>query len=156
MMACFILGEAYLNGGHVCGEASSRAPPSSSLQSMHNNPYNVWMPATRGDSEPPPSVFGALPYTNPGTSSQTQNENLAFTFTSFNTTVLNCIVLGPNNTPQFQICTPSMPGYTVLNAKNGTRLAAVQWAHSGSNIEVPTLIPSQPIGSFLSRSSDQR
>ncbi|KAF9038265.1 hypothetical protein BDZ89DRAFT_945854 [Hymenopellis radicata] len=118
------------------------------------NPYNIWgTPADCRGSEAPPSIYGALPYST----SRRMLPLLAFTFTSLNPSVLNCVVLGPNNHPQFQITTnTSMPGYTILRGKEGKNIGLIEWRPDGSQVEVLHVVRKQPAGSFLRLSGDHK
>ncbi|KAK0454623.1 hypothetical protein EV421DRAFT_1896532 [Armillaria borealis] len=120
------------------------------------NPYNVWGTLPSGSSsEIPPSIYGALPWND---SSSTGAPRLhTFYFTTLNPSITNCVVLGPNNDPQFHVTTDSnLPGYTVLKAANGQKFGLIEWKSGGSQVEIRGAVPKQAASTFLSLSHDQR
>ncbi|KAK0212505.1 hypothetical protein DFS33DRAFT_1282081 [Desarmillaria ectypa] len=61
------------------------------------HPYNVWGTLPSGLSpEIPPSIYGALPRNK---SSSNVPSLYTFYFTALNHSIINCIVIGPNNEP---------------------------------------------------------
>ncbi|THU91359.1 hypothetical protein K435DRAFT_909056 [Dendrothele bispora CBS 962.96] len=107
------------------------------------NPYNAW---GSGDAQPP-SVFGALPFTQ-------QSGMLVYTF-SYNTDVTNSIVLGLGNTAQFEVTTES-GRYTLLKTPGagGRAIALVEWGQP-PQVEVRDYVVKQPVSSFLRLSQDR-
>jgi hypothetical protein len=122
---------------------------------MHtSNPYaQGWLYGGNGggnSAQSPISIFGALPAPFPTTSSL-----VAFHFTSFNPTILNCTILGPNSRPYFHVTTDSSFAYTVLKNNEGRTLAAISW-QTQPIVEVPGTTPKQAARQFLRLSPDQR
>ncbi|KAJ7905913.1 hypothetical protein B0H13DRAFT_2274370 [Mycena leptocephala] len=88
-----------------------------------------------------PSIFGALPFTSP----DPLPTFFSFRFTSFNPTILNCNVIGPQSRPYFRIMTdtpmPGSPSFRIQMAKtshwfNGIDILRlnyeISWQDSGS------------------------
>ncbi|KAK0460924.1 uncharacterized protein EV420DRAFT_1529193 [Desarmillaria tabescens] len=120
------------------------------------HPYNVWGTLPSGSSsEIPPSIYGALPWNN--SSSSNAPSMHTFYFTALNPSIINCIVVGLNNDPQFYVTTDSkMPGYTVLKAVNGRSFGLIEWKTDGSQVEIRGVVPKQAAKDFLGLSSDHR
>ncbi|KAL0070615.1 hypothetical protein AAF712_002456 [Marasmius tenuissimus] len=124
-----------------------------------NNPFSAWYEnssqAAQGSSrsEPPPSIYGALPV---GSSNATNSSTLTFTFTAFNPSILNCTVVGPNNVPYFYVITdPSMPSYTMFKTPDGKSFGLAEWGRT-PKVEVRGIVAKQATSQFLRLSSDQR
>ncbi|KAG7086560.1 hypothetical protein E1B28_002508 [Marasmius oreades] len=124
------------------------------------NPFSVWYDnpshqGVRGSNydEPPPSVFGALPVFSPNA---TNSPMLTYTFTSFNPSILNCTILGPGNTPSFNVFTdPAMPGYTIFKTPDGKSFGLLEWSQA-SKVEIRGAVAKQLASQFLRRSTDCR
>ncbi|KAJ7905900.1 hypothetical protein B0H13DRAFT_2508533, partial [Mycena leptocephala] len=99
-----------------------------------------------------PSIFGALPFTSP----DPLPTFFSFRFTSFNPTILNCSVIGPQSRPYFRIMTDTpMPGVSVFQNSNGQNIALVQW-HRHPEVELRNIVARQRVSEMLSLSPDQR
>ncbi|KIK96638.1 hypothetical protein PAXRUDRAFT_138044 [Paxillus rubicundulus Ve08.2h10] len=108
-----------------------------------------------GNTGGAPSVFGALPYPPSSTNQVSLNELVTFRFTSFNPTILNCTVIGPNNETYFRVVTDvSMQGYTVLKNSQGSNIALVEW-QTHPNVEARGVAAKQPVAQWLKLSSDR-
>ncbi|TCD65088.1 hypothetical protein EIP91_003097 [Steccherinum ochraceum] len=110
------------------------------------------------ESGSPPSIFGALPSLSSSKSLlwSAQPDNATFSFTSFNSTILNCTVLSPQKHVAYRIVTePSAPSYTILKDNDSRNVAMVQW-QPNSTLEIRGAAPSQRIKDWLSLSSDKR
>ncbi|KZP26358.1 hypothetical protein FIBSPDRAFT_819775 [Athelia psychrophila] len=117
----------------------------------NQNPYSNWN--TRSDGGPP-SIVGALPYTN-SSYPLPPKELVPFTFTALNSTILNCAVLGPNNRVHFSVATDaSMAGYTVLKDANSRSIALVEWQNTPL-LEARGLLQKQQISNWLRLASDR-
>ncbi|KAF9225856.1 hypothetical protein BS17DRAFT_750268 [Gyrodon lividus] len=102
-----------------------------------------------------PSVFGALPYPTTFPNYAPLDELITFRFTSFNPTILNCKVIGPNNETYFRVVTDaSMQGYTVLKNSQGSNIALVEW-QTHPEVEVRGVAAKQPVGQWLRLSPDR-
>ncbi|KAJ7736589.1 hypothetical protein DFH07DRAFT_753415 [Mycena maculata] len=98
-----------------------------------------------------PSIFGALPFTSPGA----LPTFFSFRFTSFNPSVLNCIIIGPQSRPYFRIVTDApIPGVSVFQNSNGQNMALVQW-HRHPEVEVRNIITRQRTSAMLALWTDQ-
>ncbi|KAJ6582351.1 hypothetical protein B0H19DRAFT_929063 [Mycena capillaripes] len=98
-----------------------------------------------------PSIFGALPFTPP----ETLPTFFSFRFTSFNPTILNCNVIGPQSRPYFRVMTDTpMPGVSVFQNSNGQNIALIQW-HRHPEVELRNLVARQRASEMLSLSPDQ-
>ncbi len=119
------------------------------------NPYNVWGTLPSGSSsEIPPSIYGALPWNDSSSSNAPRLHT--FSFTALNPSITNCVVLGPNNDPQFYVITDSnLPGYTVLKAANGQKFGLIEWKSGGSQVEIRGAVPKQAASTFLTLSPDR-
>lgn len=137
----------------------------------HHNPFDAWSRAVSGPysyaphgappSAPPPSVFGALPYPTPPSTSAHTNTGLtltAFYLTSLNPTVLNCAVVGPGGRVHYAVSTDgALPGYTVMkNAARADRksVALIEW-QTHPRVEVRGAVPKQETRDWLRISRDQ-
>ncbi|EEB98779.1 hypothetical protein MPER_01658 [Moniliophthora perniciosa FA553] len=111
-----------------------------------NNPFSVW----NSKDGIPPSVYGALPAADSSTL-----PSLSYSFAP-NPSLLNCTVVGPNNSPHFYVVTdPNMPNYTVFKAYDGKSIALVEWSQT-PQVEIRGTVAKQPVATFLKLSSDQR
>jgi hypothetical protein len=108
------------------------------------------------DSAPPPSIVGALPYPHPPSYPLPPDELITFTFTSFNPTILNCTVLGPQNRPYFYVVTDaSMPGYTLWKNAERKNIALVEWQNTPL-LEARGILAKQQITNWLRLAPDRR
>jgi len=121
----------------------------------HNNPFaqGGWKsPENRtlwDNSSTPPSIFGALPYP----SAPPQSDFVIYHFTSFNPTLLNCTVIGPDYQPCYRIVSDStMPGYTTCKTVAGRNLALIEWT-SHPLVEIRDVLIKQEVRSWLRLSS---
>ncbi|KAJ6478108.1 hypothetical protein C8R47DRAFT_984336 [Mycena vitilis] len=98
-----------------------------------------------------PSIFGALPFTAP----DTLPTFFSFRFTSFNPSILNCTVIGPQSRPYFRILTDTpMPGVTVFQNSNGSNIALIEWMRH-PEVELRNIVARQRVSGMLSLSQDQ-
>lgn len=131
------------------------------------NPFTNggWSKAGNGLSHPwddgsdsPPSIFGALP-SLPITTTiprSMQPDSVTFSFSSFNTTVLNCTVFGPQKRVAYRIVTESTaPSCTIWKDNESRNVAMVQWQPS-SMLEIRGVTPRQRVKDWLRLSSDKR
>ncbi|PBK79922.1 hypothetical protein ARMGADRAFT_950281 [Armillaria gallica] len=110
-----------------------------------NSIYGGWGQA------PAPSLFGALPYPTPPVPAN----YVSFYLTSFNPSVLNCTVIGPQQRPYFTFITdPNMPTYTVLKDAKGRSTALVEW-QSHPLVELRGVISKQKARDWLRLSQDK-
>ncbi|KAK0495941.1 hypothetical protein EDD18DRAFT_1075028 [Armillaria luteobubalina] len=110
-----------------------------------NSIYGGWGQA------PAPSLFGALPYPTPPVPAN----YVSFYLTSFNPSVLNCTIIGPQQRPYFTFITdPNMPTYTVLKDAKGRSTALVEW-QSHPLVELRGVISKQKAGDWLRLSQDK-
>ncbi|KAJ7289397.1 hypothetical protein C8J57DRAFT_1047026 [Mycena rebaudengoi] len=117
------------------------------------NPYSQGWPNSGASSSNNgrPSIFGALPFTSP----ETQPTFFAFHFTSFNPTIMNCAVVGPQSKPYFRIMTDApIPGVSVFQNSNGVNIALVQW-NRHPEVEVRSFFTRRPTSQMLPLSPDQ-
>ncbi|KAJ7648717.1 hypothetical protein DFH06DRAFT_997054 [Mycena polygramma] len=119
------------------------------------NPYaQGWGTQGSGQSRPSngrPSIFGALPFTAP----DTLPTFFSFRFTSFNPSILNCTVIGPQSRPYFRILTDTpMPGVTVFQNSNGSNIALIEWMRH-PEVELRNIVARQRVSGMLSLSQDQ-
>lgn len=118
------------------------------------NPYSQGWQGAGGQSPSNgrPSIFGALPYP----SADALPTFFSFRFTSFNPTVLNCTIIGPQSRPYFRIMTDApMPGVSILQNANGQNIALVQW-HRHPEVEIRNIITRQRTSEMLALSTNQR
>ncbi|KAJ7166839.1 hypothetical protein C8R46DRAFT_1271865 [Mycena filopes] len=116
------------------------------------NPYTQgWQnPGNSNPNNGRPSIFGALPF--PANSAPTF---FSFRFTSFNPTILNSNVIGPQSRPYFRIITDNpLPGVTVFQNSNGQNIALIQW-HRHPEVELRNVVARQRTSEMLSLSPDQ-
>ncbi|GJE85206.1 hypothetical protein PsYK624_012840 [Phanerochaete sordida] len=104
-----------------------------------------------------PSVFGALPSlpvtTTPPRS--IQPDSVTFQFTQFNTTVLNCQVVGPQSRVAYRIVTEATtPSCTIWKDNESRNIAMVQW-QPNATLEIRGVTPRQRIRDWLRLSPDQ-
>ncbi|KAK0210038.1 hypothetical protein DFS33DRAFT_1251577 [Desarmillaria ectypa] len=112
------------------------------------NPFNVWKAPSSSRCSPdiPPSIYGALPYTDspavPGITT--------FHFACLNPSIINSVVFGPDNCPKFHVITePSMPGYTILKAVDGGNIGMIQWKPDDSQVEIRGVMRKRAARDFL-------
>ncbi|KAH7886918.1 hypothetical protein F5I97DRAFT_1936514 [Phlebopus sp. FC_14] len=102
-----------------------------------------------------PSIFGALPYPSGSNTHAPLNELVTFRFTSFNPTILNCKVIGPNNETYFRLVTDaSTQESTVLKNAQGSRIAQVDW-QARPQVEARGIVARQHVGQWLKLSSQR-
>ncbi|TCD70714.1 hypothetical protein EIP91_002090 [Steccherinum ochraceum] len=130
------------------------------------NPFvnGGWSQAGNGSSQPwgddsdsPPSIFGALPSLTISTTipRSMQPDSVTFSFTSFNTTILNCVVLGPQKRVAYRVTTePTAPSCTIWKDNESRNVAMVQWQPT-SVLEIRGVTPRQRIKDWLRISSDK-
>ncbi|KAJ7486597.1 hypothetical protein FB451DRAFT_1082084 [Mycena latifolia] len=117
------------------------------------NPYSQGWQNTAASSYPNgrPSIFGALPFPSPNP----LPTFLAFRFTAFSPTIMNCTIVGPQSRPYFRITTDApMPGVSVFQNSNGQNVALVQW-HRHPEVEIRTVVERQRTSEMLALSTDQ-
>ncbi|KAL6300387.1 hypothetical protein BKA93DRAFT_740620 [Sparassis latifolia] len=106
---------------------------------------------------PPPSVFGALPSLGTTTAPRSiQPDSVTFQFTNFNTTILNCSVVGPQSRVAYRIVTEATtPSCTIFKDNESRNVAMVQW-QPNATVEIRNAAPKQRVRDWLSLSSDQK
>ena len=138
-------------------------PDKGTLMASNQNPFAHWtagnVNSNNGNwdpnSGPPPSIVGALPYLNT-TYPLPPDDLVKFIFTSFNPTILNCTVLGPNNRPYFFVVTDaSMLGYTIWKNAGNKNIALVEWQNSPL-VEARGILPKQQASGWLRLAADRR
>lgn len=135
--------------------------------SVNMNPYTAggWSRnGGRGAQNPwgdgdaaPPSVFGALP-SLPLSSIQSSMapESVSFQFTNFQSTILNCTVIGPQNRTVYRIVTAqSTPSCTIWKDNESRNIAMVQWQPTAT-LEIQGVTPRQRVREWLRLSSDRQ
>lgn len=96
----------------------------------------------------PPSVFGALP------SVSDEFDNVTYQFTGFNSTILNCSVVGPQGQVAYRVVTESTaPSCTIVKDLGNRNIAMVQW-QPHSTLEIYRITPQQRIKDWLRVSTD--
>ncbi|EAU89308.1 hypothetical protein CC1G_03573 [Coprinopsis cinerea okayama7 len=117
------------------------------------NPYSINDP--RGSGAPPPSIYGALPYSQ----SQGPPRFVEFQFTGLNPDVLNCIVMGPNARHCYTIATSpassNSPSVTGIRNDRGVVVAKIEW-YQRPSVEAPEFLPKQYAGQWMPLSNDMR
>lgn len=121
------------------------------------NPYTQggWSQQTSGTA---PSVFGALPSLPMSATvpRSMQPDSVTFQFTQFNSTVLNCQVVGPQSRIAYRIVTePTTPSCTIFKDVESRSIAMVQW-QPHANLEIRGVTPRQRIRDWLRLSPDSR
>ncbi|KAF9049499.1 hypothetical protein BDZ89DRAFT_1154387 [Hymenopellis radicata] len=111
--------------------------------SINNGP---WSPT----SPPPPSIFGALPF-----SSEPKPETiLQFVFT-FESTILDSTVVGPRNRTYFHIANGQpREGTTLFRDAEGRNFAVIDWQQHPV-VELRDLLERQAVSSWMPLSSDR-
>ncbi|KAL0947815.1 hypothetical protein HGRIS_013886 [Hohenbuehelia grisea] len=106
-----------------------------------------------GGGSIPPSLLGALPFSAPSSPSAM----IPFRFVSMNPDLLNCTVIGPDNSVHFRIVTDNpRPGFTVVHSAQGQgqAVAVVEWK-SHPIVEIRDTVPKQYMGQWLALSGQQ-
>ena len=121
------------------------------------NPYTQggWSQQSYGSA---PSVFGALPSlpVSATVPRSMQPDSVTFQFTQFNTTVLNCQVVGPQSRVAYRIVTePTTPSCTIFKDIESRNIAMVQW-QPNATLEIRGVTPRQRIRDWLRLSPDSR
>ena len=114
------------------------------------NPYaQQW--GQQGGSTP--SVYGALPSLS---SSATHTNTATYTFTNFNTTILNSTIVGPGNRTVYTVSTEATaPACTIFRDTEKKNIGMVQWQPHAS-VEVRGGAPRTRVREWLRLASDQR
>ncbi|KAF8069958.1 hypothetical protein FPV67DRAFT_1447831 [Lyophyllum atratum] len=111
---------------------------------MYANPFGSWASGSQNNSNPPPSIYGALPYTGIATS-----DLITFYFTSFKPSILNCVVVGAQNEVHYRIESPDdVQGYSVITNSGGAKIALVEW-RTPPLVELRGLVRKQPVNQWL-------
>ncbi|KAF5386872.1 hypothetical protein D9615_002128 [Tricholomella constricta] len=115
------------------------------------NPLSINNGTWGGQSPPQPSVYGALPTA----SSPSPPKILTFFFVSFNPTILNSTVVGPQSKKYFDVVTnsPNVGASTVFR-KAGQPFAAIEWITQPA-VEIYGVVPPQTAARWLELSRDQ-
>ncbi|PCH35194.1 hypothetical protein WOLCODRAFT_91463 [Wolfiporia cocos MD-104 SS10] len=104
-----------------------------------------------------PSIFGALP-SLPITDTiprSMQPNSVTFQFTNFNTTILNCTILGPQGRAAYRIVTdPTAPSSTMWKDNESRNVATVNW-QPNATVEIRGIASKQRVRDWLRLSSDQ-
>ncbi|EIN08182.1 hypothetical protein PUNSTDRAFT_113777 [Punctularia strigosozonata HHB-11173 SS5] len=126
------------------------------------NPYASWGAGQSNPwgSVPPPSILGALPSLQtppmpPGQRAATPNV-LAFHFTSFNPTIMNCTVVGPQSRTFFRVVSDpnSSPFCSIIREFEGRNVALVEWQQH-PKVEIAGIADKQRVQTWLGLSSDR-
>lgn len=82
---------------------------------------------------------------------------ITFRFTSFNSNIFNCLVIGPQAQPYLRIQTvlAPAPGYTVFQNTTGENVALVEW-QSHPLAEIQNVTYKQPAARWLELAQDLR
>src|ERR1700728_443531 len=88
------------------------------------NPFAEWQIFENNKSEPI-SIFGMLPYPN---SLPPPCSLVPFHFTSFEPTIMNSIVVGPNSMPCYEVKTEP-DGVTMLMNAQGLPVSLIEWQY---------------------------
>lgn len=119
----------------------------STLQSPYSTSNGQW----GSHISTPASVYGALP-----TASIAPTPDVTtFQFTSFDPTILNCIVIGPRSRRYSVITASNVNTHTFFYDQNGRNFAAIEWAPF-SSIEIYSIVPKQKISDWIKLSASQR
>lgn len=135
--------------------------------SHHMNPFTQggWSRAGNGHSngvspwdntaDSPPSIFGALPTMSTTAPRAMQPDSVTYRFTGFNTTVLNCSVLGPQERVAYRVVTDSTaPSCTIFKDNESRNIAMVQW-QPNATLEIRGVTPRRKVREWLRLSSDR-
>ncbi|OSX61086.1 hypothetical protein POSPLADRAFT_1034605 [Postia placenta MAD-698-R-SB12] len=105
----------------------------------------------------PPSIFGALPSVPVSSSAprSIQADSVQYKLTNFNTTVLNCTVVGPQNHVVYRVVTNSgAPSSTMWKDNESRNVGMVTW-QPNATLEVRGVASRQRVRDWLRLSSDQ-
>ncbi|RDB19269.1 hypothetical protein Hypma_013517 [Hypsizygus marmoreus] len=135
--------------GHI--EMFTNNPYAQGGWSNPQNPLSINNSVWGSQSPPQPSVFGALPSAAPSSPPKI----LTFLFVSFNPTILNCTVVGPQSQKYFDITTSS-PNYGAASIfrKANQAFAIIEW-HQQPTLEIYGVISKQGAARWLELSHDQ-
>ena len=141
-------------------QARSSHSTTASTLAFSMNPYTQggWSRQPQQSWGIAPSVFGALPSLPVSTSvpRSMQPDSVTFQFTQFNSTILNCAVLGPQSRVAYRIVTESTtPSCTIWKDNESRNIAMVQW-QPNATLEIRGVTPRQRIRDWLRLSPDQR
>ncbi|KAI0918517.1 hypothetical protein AcW1_009611 [Taiwanofungus camphoratus] len=104
-----------------------------------------------------PSIFGALP-TLPVSDSiprSMQPDSVTFQLTNFNTTILNCSILGPQSRVAYRVVTDSgAPSSTIFKDNESRNVAMIQW-QPNATLEIRGVTSRQRARDWLRLASDQ-
>lgn len=140
----------------LCNFEVSQATFTGSHNSIDMNPF------TQGGwgsgSGIAPSIFGALP-TLPVSDSiprSMQPDSVTFQLTNFNTTILNCSILGPQSRVAYRVVTDSgAPSSTIFKDNESRNVAMIQW-QPNATLEIRGVTSRQRARDWLRLASDQR
>jgi hypothetical protein len=114
------------------------------------NPFAQWCISDDSTTIPPISIFGALPQPFP----PPPCSFVEFHFTSFNPTILDSVVIGPNNQPCYFVSTdPS--GFTVIQDRHGMNVSFIEW-QTHPIVEIQDRLARQTVENWLRISRDQQ
>jgi hypothetical protein len=116
------------------------------------NPGNDQSSSRNNDDDPQPQrpLYGALPYSIPQ-AKQTVN----FYITSFKPTILNSIIIGPDQRPIMYVVTdPQMPGYTIFRNVRGQSVALIEW-QTHPLVEVRGVFSKRRVKDWMKLSADK-
>lgn len=137
-----------------------KQPSSPTSTASDMNPYTQggWSNSQQQNWGIAPSVFGALP-SLPVSSTpprSIQPDSVTFQFTQFNSTILNCQVVGPQSRIAYKIVTEATtPSCTIWKDTENRNIAMVQW-QPNATLEIRGVTPRQRIRDWLRLSPDQR
>jgi hypothetical protein len=127
-----------------------RPNQSSLCMSFSMNPFAQWCISDDSTTIPPISIFGALPQPFP----PPPCSFVEFHFTSFNPTILDSVVIGPNNQPCYFVSTdPS--GFTVIQDRHGMNVSFIEW-QTHPIVEIQDRLARQTVENWLRISRDQQ
>ncbi|KAJ6511728.1 hypothetical protein DFH09DRAFT_941796 [Mycena vulgaris] len=106
-----------------------------------------------GNFPPQPSLVGALPFPTrlPGPAPTL----LTFNFGSFNPSILNCTVTGPQSRVYFHITTDSPTiGFSVFSDASNQPVAIIEWLQSPV-VEIRGILSKRPMAQWLALSQNR-
>ncbi|KAJ7473497.1 hypothetical protein FB451DRAFT_1558691 [Mycena latifolia] len=118
-----------------------------------NNPGNPNALGSSSNFPPQPSIVGALPFPTrlPGPAPTL----LSFSFASFNPSILNCTITGPQSRVYFRIVTDSPTvGFTVFLDAVNQPVAVIEWLENPV-VEIRGILSKRPIAQWLALSQNR-
>jgi hypothetical protein len=111
---------------------------------MHANPYaQGWLQGGNNGSQPPVSIYGALPSFPPN------NQFLTFRF-AFNSSIRDSTVYGPTQQPALSVTTtPTRPAQSRIRLLDGTTIGTIDWQDQFF-VEIPGFLVRQDTSRWFS------